>query len=30
MSEAMKGKPCSTKGKHKVWDDKENNIYHFE
>lgn len=30
ISQANKGKPSAIKGKHKVWDNKELNLYHFE
>jgi hypothetical protein len=30
ISKSNKGKSSAIKGKHKVWDDKEKNIYHFE
>ena len=30
VAETHKGQICPTKGKHKVWDNKELNIYHFE
>lgn len=30
ISEAKKGKPSWNSGKRKVWDDKENNIFHYE
>lgn len=30
ISEARKGKPTWNAGKRKVWDDKENNIFHYE
>lgn len=28
--ESHKGQKCPTKGKHKVWDNKELNKYHYE
>ena len=30
LSKIMKGKPCGPKGKHKVWDNKEQNKFHYE
>ncbi len=30
MSNSLKGKKCGPKGKHRVYDNKELNIFHYE